>query len=82
MYFLVQVWTLCPHFLQKVHWRQLYGKLLLICAGLVISHFLGRFWDLVLTASEVYLPGPACGASDADIELLQGVLKAILALRI
>ena len=54
---------------------------MLIGVGLAISHFFGRFWDLVITAALVQLLGLACGAGDADGVVFQGVLGAILALR-
>ena len=56
--------------------------LVLTGVGLTISHFFGRFWDLVVTAAVMLLLGPACGAGDADTAVLQGVLEVTLALRV
>ena len=53
-----------------------------ISAGLAISHFFGRFWDLAVTAVVVQLLGLICGTGDADASVLHGVLGAILALQI
>ena len=73
---------MCPNFLQKAHWRRLYKRLVLLVAGLAISHFFSQVWDLVVTAAVVLLLGPACGAGDSDAKLLCVMLGAILALRI
>ena len=54
----------------------------MIGVGLVILHFFGWFWNLVVTAALVQLHGLACSACDADVTVFHTVLEVMLALRI
>ena len=58
---------------------------MLIGVGLAVSHFISRFWDLVVTIAGVWLLNPDCGthgASGIDAGVFHSVLGVILPFQI